>query len=214
MSRIAGLHRPADPRPADDAATVRQMVERFSGAAEILAGPQGAIGRSARAEAAIGGGTAEAAGLSVVVDGRLINADELRAVLPNAGPGDAALVAALVARHGMAGALSYLTGDFAVAVLDPAAGRLWLGRDRFGVKPLYWTQVVGGVAFASQPRALLMLPDVSTEPDQSFVARFAASHYRAFDNHPERSPYRAVRQVPAASILEIGARGAGSPTHY
>jgi len=137
MSRIAGLHRPADPRPADDAATVRQMLERFSGAAEILAGPQGAIGRSARAEAAIGGGTAEAAGLSVVVDGRLINADELRAVLPNAGPGDAALVAALVARHGMAGALSYLTGDFAVAVLDPAAGRLWLGRDRFGVKPRF-----------------------------------------------------------------------------
>src|SRR5262249_57283628 len=119
MSRIAGLHRPADPRPADDAATVRQMLERFSGAAEILAGPQGAIGRSARAEAAIGGGTAEAAGLSVVVDGRLINADELRAVLPNAGPGDAALVAALVARHGMAGARSGLSGGFFLPLLHP-----------------------------------------------------------------------------------------------
>jgi asparagine synthase (glutamine-hydrolysing) len=125
-----------------------------------------------------------------------------------------ALVAALVERHGIDGALARLSGDFAVAVLDLAAGRLWLARDRFGVKPLYWTSVTGGIAFASRPRSLLMLPDVSREPDPTFVARFAASHYRTFDNDPERSPYRAIRQLPAASWLEIGAGGAGSPVRY
>ena len=105
----------------------------------------------------------------------------------------------------MLAALKQLAGDFALAVLDPAAGRLWLARDRFGVRPLYWTAGRGGVAFASQPRSLLMLPGVATEPDPSFVARFAASHYRTFDNDPEASPYRDIRQLPAGHALEIGA---------
>jgi asparagine synthase (glutamine-hydrolysing) len=214
MSRIAGLHRPADSRPAHDHAAVRHMLLHYPGEVQILRGPVGALGRVVRPDAFIGGGTADASALQVVLDGRLLNATDLRATLPAAGPGDAALVAALVERHGIDGALARLAGDFAVAVLDLAAGRLWLARDRFGVKPLYWTSVTGGIAFASQPRSLLMLPDVSREPDPSFVARFAASHYRTFDNDPERSPYQAIRQVPAACWLEFGAGRAASPVYY
>jgi len=214
MSRIAGLHRPVDPRPAHDCAAVRRMLLRYPGEVQILPGPLGALGRVVQPDAFIGGGTADAPGLQIALDGRLLNATDLRAALPAAGPGDAALVAALVERHGIDGALARLAGDFAVAVLDVAAGRLWLARDRFGVKPLYWTSVTGGIAFASQPRSLLMLPDVSREPDPSFVARFAASHYRTFDNDPECSPYQAIRQVPAACWLEFGAGGAASPVHY
>ena len=48
------------------------------------------------------------------------------------------------------------------------------------------------------------MPGVATEPDPSFVARFAASHYRTFDNDPEASAYRAIRQLPAGCALEIG----------
>ena len=59
-----------------------------------------------------------------------------------------------------------------------------------------------------------MLPGVATEPDPSFVARFAASHYRTFDNDPEASPYRAIRQLPAGCALAIGPHGAGSPVRY
>jgi len=190
------------------------MLLRYPGEVEILTGPVGALGRTARPGASIGGGTASASGLQVALDGRLLNATELRSVVPSAGPGDAALIAALVERHGIDAALGRFAGDFAVAVLDPVAGRLWLARDRFGVKPLYWMPVAGGIAFASQPRSLLMLPGVSTQPDPSFVARFAASHYRTFDNDPERSPYCAIRQLPAASRLEIGAGGLGSPVRY
>ena len=59
-----------------------------------------------------------------------------------------------------------------------------------------------------------MLPEVAIEPDPSFVARFAASHYRTFDNDPEASPYRAIRQLPAGCALEIGPHGPGSPVRY
>ena len=175
MSRIAGIHRPAAPRAAEAEATVRRMLDRYDGRVDLLGGPHGALGRIARPGQGAGGDICETSASIVVLDGRILNAAELRAALPAARPGDAALIAALVDRHGMPAALKHLSGDFALAVLDRAAGRLWLARDRFGVRPLYWTPVTGGVAFASQPRSLLMLPEVATEPDPSFVASASAA---------------------------------------
>jgi asparagine synthase (glutamine-hydrolysing) len=51
--------------------------------------------------------------------------------------------------------LSRLSGQFALAALDLRGERLLLGRDRFGIKPLYVTRFDGGVWFASEPAALL-----------------------------------------------------------
>lgn len=98
-------------------------------------------------------------------------------------------------------------GDFAVALYDPAEDVLWLARDRFGVRPLYYVSDEKRFAFASQPRALLALPGVSSEPEPLFVALFAASHYRTFDNAPEESPYRNISQLPAAHLMRVTADG-------
>ncbi len=48
-----------------------------------------------------------------------------------------------------------LRGMYAIAMHDPAQGRLLLARDPFGIKPLYYVQREDGVAFASEPQALL-----------------------------------------------------------
>ena len=48
-----------------------------------------------------------------------------------------------------------LRGMYAIALHDPAQGRLLLARDPFGIKPLYYVQRADGVAFASEPQALL-----------------------------------------------------------
>jgi asparagine synthase (glutamine-hydrolysing) len=190
------------------------MLLCHTGTIEILSGSQGALGRIAPSGRTMGGGASDVAGLQVVLDGRILNAAELRTELPDAPPGDASLFSVLVRQCGIAAALARVEGDFAVAILDPAEGRLWLARDRLGVKPLYWTPVSGGIAFASQPRSLLMLPGVSTEVVPSFVARFAASHYRTFDNDPAASPYRNIRQLPAATVLEIVPGGLAAPVPY
>jgi asparagine synthase (glutamine-hydrolysing) len=135
-------------------------------------------------------------GLSVAWEGFLYNPEELP-------PGDnpAQVLARLYRRHGFPEALQRLNADFACALWDPRRGELWLGRDRFGLRPLYYTVCSWGLAFASQPGPLLSLPGVSREPDRRFVACFAASHYRTIDNQPHRSPYRDLAQLPARHWL-------------
>lgn len=139
-----------------------------------------------------------AEGLEVALDGRIFNRDEL----PPA-PSDEACIAQLWRRHGPAGALARLNADLALAVRDPASGELWLARDRFGLRPLYHARTADGHAFASRPRPLLGRPGVTRELDPAILARLAASHYRTFDDAPDRSPYRDVLQVPAAHVLRV-----------
>lgn len=130
------------------------------------------------------------------VDGRFYNRDEL----PE-GENDADRLIALHREHGLERGLNRINGDFAFALYD---GNLYIGRDRFGLKPLYWARTSEGIAAASRPRALFTQPGVSRAPDRAFVARFAACHYRAFDNPVERSPYADIAQVPAACGVAFG----------
>ena len=65
--------------------------------------------------------------------------------------------------------LERLNGMFGFAIWDAKAGQLFVARDRFGEKPVFMTDLAsGGVAFASEMKALLAHPDVAVEvnPDQ------------------------------------------------
>ena len=117
-----------------------------------------------------------------------------------------AFLAAAEAR-GFESAVRALTGDFAVAWLDLRKNELWLARDRLGVKPLYYAATPGRFAFASRPGALLTLPGIRRAANRTFVALFAGSHYRTFDNDPQASPYADIRQLPAAHVLRVRADG-------
>lgn len=48
-----------------------------------------------------------------------------------------------------------LRGMYAIALDDPRASELFLSRDPFGIKPLYYAETSAGIAFASEPRALI-----------------------------------------------------------
>jgi asparagine synthase (glutamine-hydrolysing) len=135
----------------------------------------------------------------VVMDGRIYNRADLAAE-PGA---DVNLVIALFRKHGFRDALRRINGDFAIALYDSRSGALWLGRDRFGLKPLYYVKKPGVIAFASQPGCLLKVPGVSREVHRQFVAVFAGSHYRCFDNVPDASPYAEIAQIPAAHFAKI-----------
>jgi len=94
---------------------------------------------------------------ALVANGEVYNFLELRAALPGvafATNSDCEPPLHLFAAD-PDGYAARLRGMFAVAVADQAARTLTLTRDPFGIKPLYWTQAGGGVAFASEPQALL-----------------------------------------------------------
>jgi len=148
--------------------------------------------------------------LSVVVDGRIFNSGDFG---PPGRPA-AEVILDLHARYGFEGALTRINGDFAVALHDASTGSLWLGRDRVGVRPLYFSFRNGVLGFASQPGALLLLPGVSPRVNQRFVGLFAGSHYRTFDNVQDESPYADIRQVPAGHFVEAKAGSEPRLTAY
>ena len=115
--------------------------------------------------------------------------------------GGAAALLRLYRERGLEGALRELNGDFAFAIADEQAATLHLARDHFGVRPLFYWSAGGKLAFASRLRSLLALPEVPRDIDRTFAGLFAGSHYRTFDNDPERSPFAAIRQLPAAHAL-------------
>jgi asparagine synthase (glutamine-hydrolysing) len=58
-----------------------------------------------------------------------------------------------------------LNGQFAFAILDRRAHRLFLARDRFGVRPLFYAERQGDFLFASEVKALFASGEVTPEPD-------------------------------------------------
>src|SRR5205823_4692033 len=61
--------------------------------------------------------------------------------------------------------LQRLNGQFAFAIWDARRRRLFLGRDRLGIRPLFYTQVNGSLLFASEAKALLASPGVARDID-------------------------------------------------
>jgi asparagine synthase (glutamine-hydrolysing) len=193
MSRILAMVGPPSPG-------LRGLDGQMRHALGVVPGPRNerTAERGWLASLGSGGGVAECEGIVVAIDGRIFNRDEIGL----AGT-DAEVVARLIRSEGPAAAMRRLNADISVVCWEPAAGRLSIARDRWGMRPLYWAAGAGLVAAASRPRPLLGLPGVRVEPDPFFVARIAGSHYRTFDNDPERSPYRDIEQVPAASVVSI-----------
>ena len=67
--------------------------------------------------------------------------------------------------------LEKLNGIFAFAVLEEHSGRVFLARDRIGVKPLFYKQHQGGFLFASELKTILTYPTVRAELDADGVGQ-------------------------------------------
>lgn len=207
MSRIAGILHWGHRAPDSAHREASGMLAHMAAARPVLAVSElGVFGA-----AGFGGDIHQQDGGILVLDGRLLDRDRL----DDGGPGgDAALLLRLCLRMGFERTMQSVDGDIAVAFLETKSRRLWLARDRFGVKPLYYARVPDGLAFASQPAPLAALPAVGAAVNRLFVALVAGSHYRTFDNAIEDSPFANVRQLPAAHLLEISPDRTGKAEAY
>jgi asparagine synthase (glutamine-hydrolysing) len=96
-----------------------------------------------------------------------------------------------------ADAFTRLNGMFALAIFNQTDGALWLVRDRFGVKPLYYSISNGALAFASTPGPLAR--SMGCSPNLEYVAR--GLHYWLYEDDAEISPYEGVHAVPPGHYL-------------
>ncbi|MFC7704315.1 N-acetylglutaminylglutamine amidotransferase [Plastorhodobacter daqingensis] len=154
-------------------------------------------------------------GLSLVFNGCIYNYPELRQELEAAGhsfrsTSDTEVVLRAWAEWGPA-AVERFAGMFAFAVHDWASGAVTLVRDRFGIKPLYYTETGKGLRFASTLRALLAGGDVDLTLD-----RVALHHYMTWHAvvPPPRTLLQAVRKLPPATIRRYAPDGSHSDTVY
>src|SRR5438128_5061964 len=92
-----------------------------------------------------------------------------------------------------------LHGMFALALWDAGRKRLVLARDRLGKKPLLWTRLPDGtLAFASELKALLRLPQVSRELEPASIDAYLALQYV----HVETA-LPAIHKLPPGSFLVV-----------
>ena len=94
---------------------------------------------------------------------------------------------------------SHLDGMFAFALWDSKRRRLIIGRDRFGIKPMFYTlpDVSGQFTFASELQSLLCVPNLSKELDPLAIDLFFALSYIP---NPF-TVYRNIRKLPPGHFL-------------
>ncbi len=162
MCGIAGLALAQDAPPPDPvvlAALARGIAHRGpDGGGTVVLG-QAALVHARLAIIDLPGGAQplQAGPAALIANGEIYNYRELRAAMPGtafATHSDCEPPLHLFAADPDGYALR-LRGMFAIAIYDRAGHTLTLTRDPFGIKPLYWTRIPGGIAFASEPQALL-----------------------------------------------------------
>jgi len=192
-------------------ATLRRMNERI-----VRRGPDGAgqvfdngVGLAMRRLAIIdlAGGQQpifnETGRIAIVFNGEIYNYRELRARLVRLGHtlrtgSDTEVIVHLYEEYGL-DAPAHLSGMFAFAIWDADRKRVVLGRDRLGIKPLYYAQVAQGILFGSEIKSLLATGWVPADFDLQ-----ALDQYLTYTNIPApRTIYSAIRQLPPGTTMSI-----------
>jgi asparagine synthase (glutamine-hydrolysing) len=141
--------------------------------------------------------------IQVVCNGEIYNFRQLRMELEKSGyrfatGSDCEVLVHLYAAHGEA-MVARLDGMFGFALWDGRRRRLVLGRDRLGIKPLYYWQDGEKLAFASEIKALLEVPGVRADIDPASLDELLYLGYVAAPH----TLFRGVRKLPPGHLLAV-----------
>ena len=148
--------------------------------------------------------------VAVVVNGEIYNFELLRIDLARRGHRFKTRSDSEVIVHGYeewgAAVVERLEGMFALALWDAKTRSLLLARDRMGEKPLFWAETPrGGLAFASELRALAKAPGVDASIDPASLARYLVYEYVP----APRTMWRGVRKLEPGTRLSWKVGGGG-----
>jgi asparagine synthase (glutamine-hydrolysing) len=140
-------------------------------------------------------------------NGEIYNFEELRADLLSSGPdrrpfrgrSDTEVMLRAFETWGVQEALKRFVGMFAFALWDRAERTLWLARDRFGEKPLYYGWQGGLFLFGSELKSLRACPKFDAAIDRSALASFLRYGYVPAPD----SIYTGIRKLPPGTLLRL-----------
>ena len=111
---------------------------------------------------------------------------------------------------GINGLVARLDGMFAFAIWNDTTKRLYIVRDRIGIKPVYFTRGRGSLLFASEIKAILTDSSVPRAVEPS-----ALNHYLSFMVAPAPlTMFKDIFKLPAGHILEVDSSGGLSARRY
>jgi asparagine synthase (glutamine-hydrolysing) len=152
----------------------------------------------------------ETGDVTVVHNGEIYNHAELRRELEARGHtfrtdhSDTEVLVHLYEEHGPHFA-SRLRGMFAFAIWDAPRRRLVVGRDQFGIKPLYWRYVDRTLSWASELKALRRQPGFSTEVDHDALEAYLTLNWIP----TPLTIYKQARKLPPGHVIVV--EGDGEP---
>jgi asparagine synthase (glutamine-hydrolysing) len=107
-------------------------------------------------------------------------------------------------------ALPRLVGQWAFALFDTMERRLWLVRDRFGEKPLFYHESTEALVFGSSVEALVQHPQVPRELDPECLVEYVSLRYVV----SPRTVLRDIKKLGPGQLLEAGPQGSDVHTWW
>lgn len=137
----------------------------------------------------------------VWLNGCIYNFKDLRKYLLDAGRcfnsiSDTEVLASFIDKKGIYKAVPMLNGMFSFVAEQLSTGNVYIVRDRYGIKPMYWSPIDDGFAFASEAKALLKHPEVRLIPNKRSIGQWLS-----FQNMlTEDTMFNGIYPVPPATI--------------
>lgn len=150
----------------------------------------------------------------LTLNGEIYNAFDLKPALEADGcifksTTDTEVVLYLYLKYGFGGMVEKLNGMFAIVVVDLREHKLYIARDRFGIKPLYYYHKNGVLAFSSELKCFYALEGFKAELDESML-----DEYLVFRNNLHNTLIKDVHCIEPGYFFTYSPGNKISSTRY
>lgn len=149
-------------------------------------------------------------GSRLIVNGEIYNSPEIRQKLKSYNfktSSDSESLLAVLDTYGFDG-ISMVDGMFAFAYIPKGQDSLWLGRDRIGIKPLFWSKDLDGIWFSSEAKPLAQA--LGKQIDQIGFAEWSIFQFQVSEN----TMYEDIKSIKPGTVLIISKGQIKSRTYW